>query len=204
MRPTQFVRPGIASKAAIPLWIMAIGAVGIAIGLALYGPKLIKTVGSEITELDQMRAFCIALAAAITVIIASQLGLPVSSTHIAVGGVFGVGFLREYLKANYSRMIDEIESHYEGEDRVVVEAFLQTFEGADIAGKGRLLKQLRKDALDSPLTKRERKGLKKVYKQDLVKRSMLVKVLSAWVVTAPASAGMAALICFMLRGLLLH
>ena len=44
-----------------------------------------------------MRAFSIAMAAAITVIIASQLGLPVSSTHIAVGGVFGVGFLREYL-----------------------------------------------------------------------------------------------------------
>ena len=48
-------------------------------------------VGTEITEIDKTRAFCIALAAAITVIIASQLGLPVSSTHIAVGGVFGVG-----------------------------------------------------------------------------------------------------------------
>ena len=195
---------GVASKAAIPLWIMAIGAAGIAIGLALYGPKLIRTVGSEITELDQMRAFCIALAAAITVIIASQLGLPVSSTHIAVGGVFGVGFLREYLKANYSRMIDEIESHHQGEDRAVVESILETFESADIAGKGRMLKQLRKDASGLPLTKRERKGLKKVYKRDLVKRSTLMKILSAWVVTVPASAGMAALIYFMLRGLLLH
>ena len=76
---------------------MAVGALGIALGLALYGPKLIKTVGSEITELDQIRAFSIAMAASITVIIASQLGLPVSSTHIAIGGVFGVGFLREYL-----------------------------------------------------------------------------------------------------------
>ena len=79
---------GIASRAAIPLWVMAVGAIGISLGLALYGPKLIKTVGSEITELDKTRAFCIAMAAAITVIIASQLGLPVSSTHIAVGGVF--------------------------------------------------------------------------------------------------------------------
>ena len=83
---------GISKKAEIPIWVMSVGAIGIAIGLALYGPKLIKTVGSEITELDQMRAFSIAMAAAITVIIASQLGLPVSSTHIAVGGVFGVGF----------------------------------------------------------------------------------------------------------------
>ncbi|MCU7811334.1 MAG: inorganic phosphate transporter, partial [Candidatus Thiodiazotropha sp. (ex Notomyrtea botanica)] len=108
---------GISAKAAIPLWVMMVGAIGIAIGLALYGPKLIKTVGSEITELDQTRAFCIALAAAITVIIATQLGLPVSSTHIAVGAVFGVGFLREYLKANYARMVDEIEMHHQGADR---------------------------------------------------------------------------------------
>ena len=53
---------------------MVIGALGISFGLALFGPKLIHTVGSEITELDRSRAFCIALAAAITVIIASQLG----------------------------------------------------------------------------------------------------------------------------------
>jgi inorganic phosphate transporter, PiT family len=68
---------------------------GIALGLALYGPKLIRTVGGEMTDLDQMRAICVAMAAALTVIVASQLGLPVSSTHIAIGGIFGVGFLRE-------------------------------------------------------------------------------------------------------------
>jgi len=82
---------------ALPLWVMVIGAVGISIGLVLFGPKLIKTVGSQITKLNQVRAFCVALSAAITVIAASALGQPVSSTHIAVGGVFGVGFLREYL-----------------------------------------------------------------------------------------------------------
>src|SRR5690606_26541177 len=92
------------AKAAIPTWVMMVGAIGIALGLALYGPKVIRTVGSEITELDQMRAYCIAMAATITVIIASQLGLPVSSTHIAVGGVFGVGFLREWIKHKYARM----------------------------------------------------------------------------------------------------
>ena len=53
-------------------------------------------VGSQITKLNPMRAYCVALSAAITVIIASWLGLPVSSTHIAVGGVFGVGFYREW------------------------------------------------------------------------------------------------------------
>lgn len=75
----------ISGTVTIPMWIMVLGASGISLGLFLYGPKIIKTVGSEITELDQVRAFCIALAAAITVIIASQLGLPVSSTHIALG-----------------------------------------------------------------------------------------------------------------------
>jgi PiT family inorganic phosphate transporter len=53
-------------------------------------------VGSQITKLNPMRAYCVALSAAITVIVASWLGLPVSSTHIAIGGVFGVGFFREW------------------------------------------------------------------------------------------------------------
>jgi PiT family inorganic phosphate transporter len=52
-------------------------------------------VGGQITRLNPLRAYCVALSAAITVIIASWLGLPVSSTHIAVGAVFGVGFFRE-------------------------------------------------------------------------------------------------------------
>jgi len=86
----------IAGKVAVPIWIMMIGAFGISLGLFLYGPKLIRMVGDQITKMNPMRAYCVALSAAITVIIASWLGLPVSSTHIAVGAVFGVGFFREY------------------------------------------------------------------------------------------------------------
>ncbi|WP_425078419.1 inorganic phosphate transporter [Ruegeria denitrificans] len=80
----------------IPYWVMVIGAFGISFGLFLFGPKLIRMVGSQITKLNPMRAYCVALSAAITVIVASWLGLPVSSTHIAVGAVFGVGFFREW------------------------------------------------------------------------------------------------------------
>ncbi len=87
---------GVATQVAIPPWVMLIGAVGISVGLVLFGPKLIGMVGSQITKLNPMRAYCVALSAAITVIAASWLGLPVSSTHIAVGGVFGVGFFREW------------------------------------------------------------------------------------------------------------
>ncbi|WP_062563764.1 inorganic phosphate transporter [Paracoccus aminovorans] len=80
----------------IPLWVMLIGAFGISFGLSLFGPKLIRMVGNEITKLNPMRAYCVALSAAVTVIIASALGLPVSSTHIAIGAIFGVGFFREW------------------------------------------------------------------------------------------------------------
>ena len=85
-----------AAKVQIPTWVMVIGAFGISFGLFLFGPKLIRMVGSQITKLNPMRAYCVALSAAITVIVASWLGLPVSSTHIAVGAVFGVGFFREW------------------------------------------------------------------------------------------------------------
>ena len=95
----------IASKVEIPIWVMVIGAFGISFGLLLFGPKLIRMVGSQITKLNPMRAYCVALAAAITVIIASWLGLPVSSTHIAVGGVFGVGFFREWYTKNSKRRL---------------------------------------------------------------------------------------------------
>jgi PiT family inorganic phosphate transporter len=93
----------IAGKVEVPIWIMTIGAFGISLGLFLYGPKLIRKVGDQITKMNPMRAYCVALSAAITVIIASWLGLPVSSTHIAVGAVFGVGFFREYYTGRSKR-----------------------------------------------------------------------------------------------------
>jgi PiT family inorganic phosphate transporter len=96
-----------AGKVAIPLWVMVIGALGISFGLVLFGPKLIKMVGDQITKLNPMRAYCVALSAAITVILASWLGLPVSSTHIAVGGVFGVGFFREWDTARRARKFNK-------------------------------------------------------------------------------------------------
>lgn len=105
---------GISAKVGIPLWVMVVGGIGLSIGLLLYGPKLVRTVGSEITKLNPSRAYCVALSAAITVIIASWLGLPVSSTHTAVGGVFGVGFLREYLGNRRVHMAGSFFHHTTG------------------------------------------------------------------------------------------
>jgi len=192
----------VAAAASIPMWVMVVGALGIALGLSLFGPRLIKTVGSEITELDKTRAFCIALSAAITVIIASQLGLPVSSTHIALGGVFGVGFLREYLKRSYASQLHRIVENHEGEDKERIQAFLARFREATVEDMEAMLKSTKKKSSDVPLSKKERKRLKKIYKEELVKRSQLTRIAAAWIITVPASACMAALLFFTLRGLL--
>ncbi len=100
-----------ATTVALPFWVMLIGAVGISLGLFLYGPRLVRMVGQQITRMNPMRAFCVALSAAITVIVASSLGLPVSSTHIAVGAVFGVGFFREYYTTHSRRRRAYVKKH---------------------------------------------------------------------------------------------
>jgi inorganic phosphate transporter, PiT family len=197
----------IGAAAPIPLWVMMVGALGIALGLALFGPRVIRTVGSEITELDQMRAYCIAMSATITVIVASQFGLPISSTHVAVGGVFGVGFLREYLKKNYSRMLADIKMHHPEGDQTAIDAFMARFANATIEEKGVMLEQLKRNAkqqLDpAHFSKMERKGLRKVYREELVKRSQLLRIAAAWVITVPASALMAGLLFYMMRGMMM-
>jgi len=108
----------IAAKVEIPIWVMVIGATGISLGLFLFGPKLIRLVGEQITKLNPMRAYCVSLSAAVTVIVASWLGFPVSSTHIAVGAVFGVGFFREWYTRNSKRRMDYIRAK---SDRWIVE-----------------------------------------------------------------------------------
>lgn len=152
----------IATKVAIPLWVMLIGAFGIALGLALFGPKLIAVVGEKITRLNSPRAYCVALSAAITVLIATTLGLPVSSTHIAVGAVFGVGFLREFL---------------ENPNRKKVRP-------------GHKLNHTAQQAFSSRRVKRHR---------HLVRRKFVFSIITAWIVTVPLTALLAATIYYSLQ-----
>ena len=84
----------VAQKAALPLWILVLGGAGIVVGLATMGYRVMKTIGTKITELTPSRGYCATLAAATTVVLASRTGLPVSTTHIAVGAVIGVGLAR--------------------------------------------------------------------------------------------------------------
>ena len=81
-------------KAPLPIWILLIGGAGIILGLVTLGYRVMLTVGKKITELTPSRGFCAELAAASTVVIASRTGLPVSTTHILVGAVLGVGLAR--------------------------------------------------------------------------------------------------------------
>lgn len=76
---------------------MLIWALWLSMWLAIFGARLIKTVWNEITKLDQIRAFCVALSAAATVLVASALWLPVSSTQIALWAIFGIWIFRQYL-----------------------------------------------------------------------------------------------------------
>jgi len=149
----------VAGRVSIPLWVMLIGAAGISFGLMLFGPRLIRLVGTEITKLNPVRAFCVALSAAITVIVASWLGLPVSSTHIAVGAIFGVGFYREWHSERRARQLGLL--------------------------KGK------------PVAPEERTRRK------LVRRSHVLTMVAAWVVTVPATALLAALLFVVLRAVAL-
>ncbi|WP_421682639.1 inorganic phosphate transporter [Stutzerimonas urumqiensis] len=82
------------AQSTVPGWVLLLGAIGIVVGLATYGYKVIATIGKEITELTPSRGFAAELATATTVVGASAIGLPVSTTHTLVGAVLGVGLAR--------------------------------------------------------------------------------------------------------------
>ena len=157
------------AKVTLPLWVLAIGGIGIAVGLALFGPRLIRTVGEKITKLNEIRGFCVALAAAATVLVASALGMPVSSTHIAIGAVFGVGLQREGFS---NRGIRNMAVSPDG-------VFLKTDH----------LNRTPEEAI-SNFQKRRRRYL--------VRRQHALSIGTAWVVTVPAAAGLSAVVYFVM------
>ncbi|WP_075289922.1 inorganic phosphate transporter [Pararhizobium arenae] len=151
---TELTTSSVGPYSAVPLWVMLIGALGISCGLLLFGPKLIRVVGEEITRLNPMRAFCVALATAVTVIMASAMGLPVSTTHTAVGAVFGIGFFREWYTRNSARRLEYVRKKTGHEE-------------------------FQRRAPQNPDEKHRRR---------LVRRSHLLTIVGAWVITVPISA----------------
>jgi PiT family inorganic phosphate transporter len=84
----------LSSEASVPIWLLALGGVGIAFGALTWGRKVMKTVGERITSLTNTRGFSVDFGAATTVLVASRLGMPISTSHTVVGAVIGVGLAR--------------------------------------------------------------------------------------------------------------
>lgn len=98
---------GVAVKSVLPSWVLLLGGIGIVVGLATYGVRVMATIGSKITELTPSRGFAAELGAAATVVFASTWGLPISTTHTLVGAVLGVGLARGMDALNF-KMIGQI------------------------------------------------------------------------------------------------
>lgn len=147
----------------VPYWVVLIGGCGISVGILLYGPRLIRLIGSQITKLNPMRAYCVALSAALTVIVASWFGLPVSSTHIAVGAVFGVGFFREWYTSRSKRRLDYMR---------------QKAEASGIAWHD--------------MEEADEHNPDEIHRRRLVRRSHFMTIIAAWAITVPVSALLAA------------
>lgn len=97
-------------KAQVPLWILGLGGVGIVIGLATWGWRVMETIGKKITELTPTRGFSAEFSAATTIVLASRLGLPISTTHTLVGAVLGVGLARGIGSLNLRTVSDIVIS----------------------------------------------------------------------------------------------
>ena len=156
--PLTIMLESIAANASAPrgTLVLLVASIGIALGIVLFGRRLVHMVGSNITRLNPSRALCVSLATAITVLGFSSFGLPVSTTHIAVGGVFGIGFYREW------------------RDRRL---------GTD--------EEILRD--EAPLPDEERR------RRHLVRRSHVRTILSAWLITVPAAAMLAAALAWLGR-----
>ena len=96
----------VAAKAPVPMWVLALGGIGIVIGLATWGWRVMETIGRKITHLTPTRGFSAEFGAATTIVLASKLGLPISTTHTLVGAVLGVGLARGIGALNLSMVRD--------------------------------------------------------------------------------------------------
>ncbi len=102
------IRSGaVAASSSVPIWMLLLGGIGIVIGLGTYGYKVMETIGTKITELKPSRGYVAEFAAAVTIVLASQLGLPISTTHTLIGAVLGVSLARGIAATNFG-MVGQI------------------------------------------------------------------------------------------------
>ena len=147
------------------------------------------------------------MAAALTVIVASQLGLPVSSTHIAVGGVFGVGFLREYLDRGETDFLNAVREKFKADKKALVDMREELKNLGNLENKNqqdyeRIVELFKMIDEKEEIVKREKKEYKGVKKIKYVKREAVNKIIAAWIITVPAAAVLSAAVFFMIRGIM--
>ncbi|NNF83993.1 MAG: inorganic phosphate transporter [Deltaproteobacteria bacterium] len=100
----------LAMKVPVPLWLLALGGVGIVVGLATWGYRVIETVGKKITHITPSRGFSAEFATATTVLVCSKMGLPISTSHTLVGSVIGVGMARGIAALNLRVILSIVNS----------------------------------------------------------------------------------------------
>jgi PiT family inorganic phosphate transporter len=150
------------------------------------------------------------MSASVTVIIASQMGLPVSSTHIAIGGVFGVGFLREWLhiKDENNHSVEEdiliiqdeelTKNAYKSELKTLQEKSDKT--QTDYVRIVTLYKMIENE---KKIIKSTRKNIKKAKKVQYVRRDAIKKIVAAWLITVPVAAVLAGVLYFTIKGIMI-
>ena len=97
-------------KVPVPMWILALGGLGIVVGLATWGYRVIETIGRKITSMSPSRGFSAEFATATTVLVCSKMGLPISTSHTLVGSVVGVGLARGIAALNLRVILSIINS----------------------------------------------------------------------------------------------
>lgn len=193
------VGPAVGSKALTLTWAIIIAAIFEAGGALLAGGEVVSTIKKGIINPENITDSTTFIWLMLSALFAGAVWLN-AATHIAVGGIFGVGFLREYLKTSYASQLHTMLSHHEGEEKRRLSEFLDDFKSASVEEMEKMLQTAKQEKKALGFNKVERKRLKKIYKEKLVKRSAFKKIIAAWLITVPASAALAATVFTLISG----
>ena len=170
----------------VPVWPFALGAIGIVIGMAAYGHRVIHTVGKGITKLDQIRAFSVALSAVAVITIANEFGFPVSTTHILVGAILGVGLTQEWNQRHDEELLARIRACFGPSQAEEQKRFEQRYEGATRARRAEMLERLFRDCKNAGLDQKQLDKLRADHRLLIQPRRVGLIVLF-WIGTLPVA-----------------
>jgi PiT family inorganic phosphate transporter len=184
----------------IPLGVLLLGSAGIALGIVAYGHRVIRTVGKGITDLDRLRAFSIGLSALAIIALATRFGYPVSTTHILVGAILGVGLMREVQQRREQSILARVRGCFSADQSEDMERFVHRFDGATRARRAEMLARLFSECRPRTLSSRELAEIQSSHRS-MIRPRLVGAIVIFWLLTLPAAgllgAGMVALIGWM-------